>query len=257
MHVDHIGTYVAGAIEQKTHSRQTADRRVLAAGIENVDVDRIAPHGDRCDFDNRVGTDAGIVTRILAEGPLLPQIFWTGVQYTFDDDLGACQYFKIYGLRRHHLQRLLQQSPRDLQLTTHARRISRTRKQQAGMMADHHRHLHRQFALAVLNEDIVSPLKRAGHKTNLVLTVNHRTINAGILHAGFWIAQNKNRRGDVLAGIELLVAKYRQFGHIGLFPLPDNLFHRRLCSINPLDRNWSVFAASEFFHHSLKVRVDG
>src|SRR5215831_2598452 len=197
MHVDHIGTYVAGAIEQKTHSRQTPDRRVLAAGIENVNVDRIAPHGDRRDFDSRVGTDAGIIARILTEGTFLPQIFWTGVEYTFDDDLGARRHFKVYGLRRHHLQRLLQQPSRYLQLTTHARRISGACKQQAGMVTDHHRHLHRLFALAVLNQDIVPTLKRAGHETNLVLTMDHGTINAGILHAGFWIAQNKDRRGDV------------------------------------------------------------
>src|SRR5262245_5369761 len=108
----------------------------------------------------------------------------------------------------------------------------------------------------MLNEDIISSLKRAGHKTNLVLTVNHGTINAGVLDAGFRIAQNKDRRGDVFTGIELLMAKYRQFGHNGVFPLPDDLFHWRLCSINPLDRNRSVFPASKFLHHSLKVRVD-
>src|SRR5262249_24201532 len=125
------------------------------------------------------------------------------------------------------------------------------------MVADHHRDLHWQFALAVLNEDIISSLKRAGHKANLVLTVDHGTINTGILHAGLWITQNKNRRGDELTGIELLVAQYRQFGHIGVFPFPDDLFYRRLCSINPLDRNRSVFAASKFLHHSLEVRVDG
>src|SRR5215468_6587246 len=107
MHVDHIRTYVAGAIEQKTHSRQTADRRVLTAGIEYVNVDRITAHGDRRDFDNRVGTDAGVIARILTEGPFLPQIFWTGVEHTFDDDLGAGRHFKVHGLRRHHLQRLL------------------------------------------------------------------------------------------------------------------------------------------------------
>src|SRR5262245_43856781 len=109
----------------------------------------------------------------------------------------------------------------------------------------------------MLDENVISPLKRAGHKTNLVLTMDHGAINASILYAGFWIAQNKNRRGDELAGIELLVAKYRQFGHIGLFPFPDDLFHRRLCSIDSLDRNRIVFPAAEFLHHFLKVRIDG
>src|SRR5215471_720045 len=98
MHVDHIGAHVAGAIEQKTHSRQTADRRVLAAGIEYVNIDRIAAHGDRRDFYNRVGTDAGVIARILTEGPFLTQIFWASVQHTFDDNLGARRDFKIYGL---------------------------------------------------------------------------------------------------------------------------------------------------------------
>src|SRR5215510_16569153 len=102
----------------------------------------------------------------------------------------------------------------------------------------------------MLNEDIISSLKRAGHKANLVLTMDHGTINTGILHAGFRVAQNKNRRGDELTGIELLVAKYRQFGHIGVFPFPDDLFYRRPCSINPLDRKRSVFAAPKFLDHS-------
>ena len=87
--------------------------------------------------------------------------------------------------------------------------------------------------------------------------MEHGTIDAGILHAGFRIAQNKDRRGDVFTGIELLMAEYRQFGHIGVGPFPDDLFHRRLGAINPLDRNRRILAAPKFFHHSLKVRVDG
>ena len=87
------------------------------------------------------------------------------------------------------------------------------------MMADHHRDLHRLLALAMLDENIISPLKRASHKTNLVLTVEHGTIDAGILHAGFRIAQNKDRRGDVFTRIELLMPEYRQFGHIARRPL--------------------------------------
>ena len=107
MHVNHIGAHFAGAIQEKTHPRQPADGRVLAAGIEDVDVNRIAPHGDRGHFDHRVRTDAGIVARILAEGAFFAHILRVGIQHTFDDNLCARRHFQIHGLRGHNLQRLL------------------------------------------------------------------------------------------------------------------------------------------------------
>ena len=95
-------------------------------------------------------------------------------------------------------------------------------------MADHHRHLHRLLALPVLNENIIAALIRAGHKAKLLLAMKHRAINAGILHSGFRIAQNEDRRGDVLTGIELLMAQYRKLCYVGISAFPDDLFNRYL-----------------------------
>ena len=71
---------------------------LLSKELKDVTIISVA---HRPELDNRVGTDTGIIARILAEGPFLLDIFRAGVQHTFDDASSArAGTSEVYGLRR-------------------------------------------------------------------------------------------------------------------------------------------------------------
>src|SRR5919108_3594453 len=107
MHVDHIGTDITGSVEQEAHPGEAGDRQVLAAGVEYIDINRIAPHRDRGYFDHGKWADAGVIARILAKGTFLAHCLGIRIYDAFDDDLGMRGDIEIHRLRPHDLERLL------------------------------------------------------------------------------------------------------------------------------------------------------
>src|SRR5215469_9390383 len=206
MHIDHVRADIASAIEQEAHARQPTDGQVLAAGIEYVNVDRVASHSNGAHLDHRKRTDAGIIARILTEGTLLAEALRIGVDDTFDDEFGMRRHFEVHRFRRYDFKGLPQQAACNFQLASHAGRVSSGCEQQTGVVADHHGDLHRLLALAMLMKDVAATLIGARHETKLVLVVILSAVDAGVLNAGLWIAKNRYRGGNILSGIEFLMA---------------------------------------------------
>ncbi len=63
--------------------------------------------------------------------------------------------------------------------------------------------------------------------------VNHEPVNAGIAHSRIRVTHDAKPRGDVTAGILLMVSQYGQAGYVHILPGKDNLLHRRFS-----DHDW-------------------
>ena len=74
------------------------DLMVREAGSLDVAVDRLPPHGDGRDFEDRVLALAGHVVRHLAEGALV--LAHAGQHAAFDHDLGVGGNFHVDGAPR-------------------------------------------------------------------------------------------------------------------------------------------------------------
>jgi len=83
--------------------------------------------------------------------------------------------------------------------------------------------------------------------------VNHQPVNAGIAHSRIRITHDAKPRGDVAAGILLMVSQYGQSCYIHIFPGKNNLVHRRFS-----DHDWCLgilFAGSVFADEFRKCSV--
>ena len=116
------------------------------------------------------------------------------------------------------------------------RREAQRADEERRMVADDDRDRARQAALLVFLPDDVAVGGFGQLHAEQVLLVHHVPVDADIVDAGLRIAHHREARGDVLAGVLLVIGADRQFLDVDLVAEADDLLHRRGAHHHRVDR---------------------
>ena len=198
----------------KRGADQAGQQQIVGVADEGVLVERIAPARDRLDLQHRVHPARPVGAGIFAERRLGAPL--DRADFAFQHDLGVGRHVERDGLAANQRHRPLQHAAGDPDLVGVERREAQRADEERRMVADHDRDRAGQAALLVfLPDDVAVGGLRELHAEQ-VLLVHHVAVDADVVDAGLRIAHHREARGDVLAGVLLVVGADRQFLDVDL-----------------------------------------
>jgi hypothetical protein len=203
---------------------QPRQQQIVRMGDEGVLIQRIAPPGDRLDFEHRTHALRTVSPRELAEWRFSASL--GGTNFAFQHDLCVRRHVERYGLAPDQFHRPLQHSasnanfigvePRETQRTNEERRV----------MTDHDGDGARLPTLFIFLPDGVAVRSLRKQCAEQIPLVHHVPVDADIVDAGLWIAHDGEAGGDVSAGVLLMIHADREFIDVDVVAEEYDLLYR-------------------------------
>ncbi len=228
-------------LEQRGLPRNFTQHQVLGSPANDGVKNRIAPVGNGIDLDHlTVGTRA-IVLRKLAERTF--RFTHLGQNAALDHDFRMRRNPDLAGPALHHLDRTAKQCAGDVHFVFIKRGNCLRRQDARRMHSDHQRDL--QGRTGVFSHlEVMLGVPRQQQHANAIGAADLTAMNRHVLHAGFRIARDQQRSGDIGTAVVLVVLGDRQLPQ-QIDIAMDHLLHRRCVDLDP--RQWPP-------HRGLKTR---